>query len=107
MKRHSHHNPKHPFNHIGGRGGSKLADWSLLTFEEALDYVKSIGNYGIFKHQHGRMFIHCTEAGWLLHLLPYIAHSNRSYLEAVELHNRAMDRLQRKQAKERKNGDSQ
>lgn len=96
----SHPNPKHPFNHIG-KNGTKHADWSLLTFEEALDYVKPIGNYTVFKHQHSRMFIHCTEAGWLLHLLPYIAHSQRSYSEAVELHNRAMDRLQRKQAKEK------
>jgi hypothetical protein len=94
-----HPNPDHPFNHIG-RNATHKAKWHLLTFEEALDYVKPIGNYTIFKHQHSRMFIHVTEMGWLLHLLPYIAHSKRSYTEAADLHNRAMDRLQRKQRKE-------
>lgn len=100
-----HANPKHPFNHMGASAG-KTSDWSLLTFEEALDYVKTIGNYTIFKNQHSRMFVHVTEAGWLMHVLPYISHSNRSYTEAVEFHNRAMDRLQRRQAKERKNASN-
>jgi hypothetical protein len=73
------------------------------TYDEVLAIVKTIGNYSIFKNSHARLFQHAADQGWLMYLLPYVSHSQRSYHDAVGIHNRAMDRAQRKEAKQRRN----
>lgn len=95
----SHDNPRHPFNHLGGQSTRKDCDWSLLTYEDAVRFAKSVSNYTIFKHSHSRMFIAIADRGWLPDLLQYLSHSNRSFHDAVDIHNRAQSRLQRRQEK--------
>jgi hypothetical protein len=93
---------QHPeYNRLAPEKANAL-NWSRVTFEEALDHVKTISNYTLFRNQHGELYSHVVNQGWLLMLLPYISHSQQSYREAVVAHEAAMDAISRREARERK-----
>lgn len=94
-----HPNPAHPFNQPTFPNKSIHDDWSLLEFEDMLAFFRHRGieSYSVFKRTK-RLFTHCVDKGWILHLLPYLSHNAATYREAHRLHARAMTRIQRKQS---------
>lgn len=71
---------------------SKQCDWSLFTFEDAVEYAKSLGKWAEFRYKSPRTFQHIVDQGWVLHVIPYIVHNSNSYATAKRLHEDAMKR---------------